>query len=65
MGQKVNFDKSLLYFGSNVHFDVKDQIERILQVRVASNPEKYLGLPMMVARKKNWDFANYIDIFRK
>lgn len=32
---------------------------------MASNPEKYLGLPMMVGTKKKWAFANYVDRFRK
>ncbi|KAH1064911.1 hypothetical protein J1N35_029898 [Gossypium stocksii] len=34
-------------------------------VREDSNPEKYLGQPMMVGRKKNWAFANFVDRFRK
>lgn len=45
--------------------DVKDTITNVLGVRVASNLEKYLGLPMMVGRKKNWSFAHFIDRFRK
>ncbi|KAH1074143.1 hypothetical protein J1N35_026471 [Gossypium stocksii] len=33
---------------ANVDDDVKDTIINVLGVRVASNPEKYLGLPMMI-----------------
>ncbi|KAK5774898.1 hypothetical protein PVK06_042760 [Gossypium arboreum] len=51
-GQRVNFDKSLICFEANVDADVKDTITNVLGVRVASNTEKYLGLPMMVRRKK-------------
>lgn len=64
-GQQVNFDKSLIYFGTNVVSGVQKEIVRLLGVRVASNPEKYLGLPMMVGRRKKWAFANFVDRFRK
>ncbi|KAA3489989.1 reverse transcriptase [Gossypium australe] len=37
----------------------------MLGVRMASNPKKYLGLPIMVGRKKTWAFANFVDRFRK
>ncbi|KAK5833850.1 hypothetical protein PVK06_017713 [Gossypium arboreum] len=47
-GQRVNSEKSLIYFGANVYKNVKDTITNTLGVRAASNPEKYLGLPMMV-----------------
>ncbi|KAA3475299.1 reverse transcriptase [Gossypium australe] len=64
-GQKVNFDKSLIYFGANVDTNVKKSITNLLGVRVASNLEKYLGMPMMVRQRKTWAFANFIDRFRK
>lgn len=32
---------------------------------MATNPEKYLGLPMMVGRNKRWAFANFVDQFRQ
>ncbi|KAH1084030.1 hypothetical protein J1N35_023791 [Gossypium stocksii] len=64
-GQRVNFNKSLLYFGANVDSSVKDNIVNLLGARVATNSEKYLGLPMMVGRKKAWAFANFVDKFRK
>ncbi|KAA3475259.1 reverse transcriptase [Gossypium australe] len=64
-GQQVNFEKSLFYFGASVDQQVRDQITNILRVRVAVNPEKYLGLPMMVGRRKRWVFANFVDRFRK
>ncbi|KAG8471906.1 hypothetical protein CXB51_036494 [Gossypium anomalum] len=43
----------------------RDAITNILEVNVATNPEKYLGLPMMVGRKKRWAFANFADRFRR
>ncbi|KAA3474875.1 reverse transcriptase [Gossypium australe] len=52
-GQRVNFEKSLIYFGANVKPEVKENIVNMLGVRMANNPDKYLGLPMMVGRKKS------------
>ncbi|KAA3460646.1 reverse transcriptase [Gossypium australe] len=63
--QQVNFEKSLIYFGASVDQQVRDQITDILGVHVAVNLEKYLGLPMMVGRRKCWAFANFVDRFRK
>lgn len=52
--QLVNFEKSLAYFSKNVEENIRNQIIQVLRVRVANNPEKYLGLPTMVGcRKKN------------
>ncbi|XP_052487940.1 uncharacterized protein LOC105771778 [Gossypium raimondii] len=64
-GQRVNFDKSLIYFGKNVASSVQEDIVKLLGVQLASNPEKYPGLPMMVGRRKQWAFANFVDQFRK
>ncbi|KAA3487436.1 reverse transcriptase [Gossypium australe] len=64
-GQRVNYDKSLIYFGANVGGEVKEDITRLLEVRVASSPEKYLGLPMMVGRRKTWALASFVGRFRK
>ncbi|KAA3469396.1 reverse transcriptase [Gossypium australe] len=64
-GQQVNYDKSLIYFGTSVDQNMRKQITNILGVRVSVNPEKYLGLPMMVGRRKRWAFANFVDRFRK
>lgn len=64
-GQRVNFEKSLIYFAANVVSSVQKDIVNLLRVRLASNPEKYLGLPMMVGRRKKWAFANFVDRFRK
>lgn len=51
-GQKINLAKSLIYFGTNVGEEIRFEIIGVLGVRWASNPDKYLGLPMLVGRKK-------------
>ncbi|KAK8652040.1 hypothetical protein V6N13_141610 [Hibiscus sabdariffa] len=62
-GQRVNFDKYLIYFISNVDTDCKDLIASMLGVRISSNPEKYLGLPTMVGRSKKEAFSYFYDRF--
>ncbi|MBA0874185.1 hypothetical protein Goshw_013102 [Gossypium schwendimanii] len=44
---------------------VCDMMGRFLGVWKSKNPEKYLGLPMMVGRGKKQAFAHYFDRFRK
>lgn len=43
----------------------RDTITNVLGVRVATNPEKYLGLPMMIGRNKRRAFADFVDRFRR
>ncbi|KAK5818377.1 hypothetical protein PVK06_023312 [Gossypium arboreum] len=50
LGQQVKFEKSFLFFGSNVNDREGDLVGTVLGVRTTQNPEKYLGLPMMVAK---------------
>ncbi|KAA3473128.1 reverse transcriptase [Gossypium australe] len=64
-GQLVNFDKSLIYFNRNVDSDIQDQVGGILGVRVSNNPEKYLGLPTMIGRRKKHAFVDIKERFLK
>ncbi|KAH1097860.1 hypothetical protein J1N35_014781 [Gossypium stocksii] len=64
-GQQINLDKSLIYFGTCVGFEDRNLIINTLGVSMAANPEKYLGLPMMIERKKKKAFANFMDRFRR
>ncbi|KAK8643582.1 hypothetical protein V6N13_012870 [Hibiscus sabdariffa] len=50
-GQQVNFDKSLLFFSSNVSGSTRSLIGYPLGVWISSNPERYIGLPTMVDRR--------------
>ncbi|XP_052484776.1 uncharacterized protein LOC105795648 [Gossypium raimondii] len=60
-GQLVNFEKSRVFFSSNVDMRNQLDVERILGVHHADNWEKYLGLPCMVGRNKKWAFASLRD----
>lgn len=62
--QKVNYDKSLFYFGANVFESDRVVVASLLGVRVATNSENYLSLPMMVGQSKSQAFAHFLDRFR-
>ncbi|KAH1105952.1 hypothetical protein J1N35_009720 [Gossypium stocksii] len=64
-GQKVNFEKSLIYFSGNVGLEIQEHVGNLLGVRISTNPEKYLGLPTMVGRRKKQAFSELKDRFNK
>lgn len=64
-GKKVNFEKSLIYFSGNVEEELKEQVSNILGVRISNNPEKYLGLPTIVGRRKKQAFIEIKEHFNK
>ncbi|KAA3463112.1 reverse transcriptase [Gossypium australe] len=51
--QCVNFSKSTVFFSPNTIEEDKATVSRLLGVRIASNPEKYLGLPNMIGSSVN------------
>ncbi|KAA3480967.1 reverse transcriptase [Gossypium australe] len=63
--QCVNFSKSTVFFSPNTTEAVKDEVSRILGVRVVTNPERYLGLPNMIGRRKKESFQNLLDKISK
>ncbi|KAA3469656.1 reverse transcriptase [Gossypium australe] len=46
-GQSVNFSKSTVFYSPNTIEVNNDVVSKLLGVRTATNPEKYLGLPNM------------------
>ncbi|KAA3462160.1 reverse transcriptase [Gossypium australe] len=64
-GQLVNFDKLLIYFSKNVGTEVREQVGGTLGVRISNNPEKYLGLPTMIGRRKKHAFVDIKERFLK
>ncbi|KAH1046406.1 hypothetical protein J1N35_037190 [Gossypium stocksii] len=63
--QCVNFDKSTVFFSKNISGEDKQLVVNLLRVRSLSEPERYLGLPNMVGRRKNESFQNLKDRFKK
>ncbi|KAM6556148.1 hypothetical protein CsatB_003167 [Cannabis sativa] len=51
-GQKVNFQKSSLYFSPNVELRDQTLISNFMGIPVRSSFEKYLGLPQHIGRTK-------------
>ena len=58
-GQKINNDKTTLFFSSNVANSFKGHVKNLLGVPEIKEYEKYLGLPAMVGRNKRVSL-NYI-----
>ncbi|KAA3486342.1 reverse transcriptase [Gossypium australe] len=54
--QCVNFDKSIVFFSKNTSEMDRNSVISILGVRSSNNPERYLGLPNVVGRKKKESF---------
>ncbi|XP_030930993.1 uncharacterized protein LOC115956857 [Quercus lobata] len=58
-GQKLNREKTIIFFSKAVHGDTKNQLSNFLQVPEVKEYEKYLGLPAVVGRNKT-ESLNYI-----
>ncbi|KAK5819333.1 hypothetical protein PVK06_024319 [Gossypium arboreum] len=57
-GQMVNYDKSLIYFIPSVDDVVCKGMVMALGVRMSSNLEKYLGMPIVVGWNKRLAFCH-------
>ncbi|KAK8609013.1 hypothetical protein V6N13_025320 [Hibiscus sabdariffa] len=60
-GQRVNFEKSLIFYSRNVNDELRIEIGSLLVVRVSSNPERYLGLPTMVSALESLFDEEYVN----
>ena len=56
-GQKINTDKTSLFFSSNTGLETQESIKQALGVETVLEYEKYLGLPSIVERNKKANFA--------
>ncbi|XP_026453050.1 uncharacterized protein LOC113353735 [Papaver somniferum] len=63
-GQAINFDKSALAFSIKVPNNVKNDIANILRIRKTSLNEKYLGVPLLLQKRKYGSFVHLLDNFR-
>ena len=55
-GQRVNYDKSSIFFSKGCPETLRVEIKNILNVQNESLSEKYLGLPTDVGQSKNGTF---------
>ena len=51
-GQKINREKTNIFFSSNTPHEVQARIQQVLGVPAIRHFEKYLGLPELVGRAK-------------
>ena len=56
-GQKINREKTNIFFSSNTPVQVKFRIQALLGVPAIRQYEKYLGLPALVGRAKKQSFV--------
>ncbi|KAL0013771.1 hypothetical protein SO802_000840 [Lithocarpus litseifolius] len=55
--QKINREKTNIFFNANTHQDTLNQIQQLLGVPAICQYEKYLGLPALVGRAKKQSFV--------
>ena len=60
-GQKVNVQKSSIFFGKGSHDVMKDQIKQIVGIQSEALSERYLGLPTLVGRSKDVTFKHVTE----
>ena len=51
-GQKINYEKSSLFFGAFVGNEIRTRLKDVLGVPIVQCHEKYLGLPTLMGREK-------------
>lgn len=64
-GQKVNLQKSSVYFSSNVHASTADSLSRSLGVPTTHALGKYLGFPVIHHRVSKQSYEFLVDKVRK
>jgi hypothetical protein len=60
-GQKINKDKSSLFFGSHCSKWVKDEVKQKLEVQTEASKDLYLGMPTDVGRSPISTFRYLCD----
>uniref|UniRef100_A0A803PII9 Reverse transcriptase domain-containing protein n=1 Tax=Cannabis sativa TaxID=3483 RepID=A0A803PII9_CANSA len=64
-GQRVNFEKSTVFFSSNTHTPMREVICQRLGIQEANENSKYLGLPSTIGRNKKVVFNFLTDKAQK
>lgn len=57
-GQAINRQKMSIFFSRNIRLKVKANIQTLMGLRVMENCEKYLGLPMVGGKSKEYNFKD-------
>ena len=65
LGQKVNKEKTALYFSKDTSKEVQNQVKQKFRAKIVKQYEKYLGLPPLVGRGKRKAFSQIKDRVRR
>ena len=57
LGQKINNEKTSLFFSKSTEADIKEEIKNVLGVNEIRSYERYLGLHSLVGRGKKASFS--------
>ena len=60
-GQKMNREKTSLFFSKNTTMEVQDSIKRLFKAQVIKQHEQYVGLPSLVSKGKKKAFNKIKD----
>ncbi|XP_042983236.1 uncharacterized protein LOC122312642 [Carya illinoinensis] len=60
-GQRLNKEKTSIYFSKNTPYEIKAMILSIAGVRSSCSYERYLGLPAFVGRSRSKAFSSILD----
>jgi ribonuclease HI len=64
-GQKINLDKSSVFFGNRCDFLIKNRVKNSLEVQSEVLNDKYLGMPTSVGRSSKATFNFLYDMIWK
>lgn len=64
-GQKINLEKSQVYFSENVHSDLASSLSQELGVHITTDLGTYLGVPMLHQWTSKQSFGFVLDKMRK
>lgn len=56
LGQKLNKDKTSLFFSRNTSIEKREEISRLSGLKATDRYEKYLGLPTLVGKSRTKAF---------
>ncbi|KAF5460460.1 hypothetical protein F2P56_020324 [Juglans regia] len=63
-GQKLNKDKTSIFFSANTRRETRDYIISMAGLRATSSYEKHLGLPVLIGRSRIQAFKGILDRVR-
>jgi hypothetical protein len=64
-GQKMNNDKTSVFFSKNTHLEDKNQILELAKISTTQRYDKYLGLLTLVEKSRTAAFWSIIECVRK